>query len=67
VKLATEMASTSKSEDLADVTDEDLEMDRNLLSQLTDLAANVEQLSAENRVRFTAAEAYTDLVEETHR
>ena len=27
-----------------------------------DLAAKVEQLSAENRVRFTAAEAYTDLV-----
>ncbi|WP_305017084.1 DUF3422 family protein [Mycobacterium tuberculosis] len=32
------------------------------MSQLTDLAARVEQLSAENRVRFTAAEAYTDLV-----
>ncbi|HEX4842373.1 MAG TPA: DUF3422 domain-containing protein, partial [Limnobacter sp.] len=62
VRLATEMAATSKSEDLAEVTAEDLEMDRNLLSQLTDLAARVEQLSAENRVRFTAAEAYTDLV-----
>ena len=57
VKLATEMAATSKSEHLANVTAEDLEMDRNLLSQLTDLSAKVEQLSAENRVRFTAAEA----------
>lgn len=62
VTLATEMAATSKSENLRDVTAEDLELDRQLLSQLTDLAARVEQLSAENRVRFTAAEAYTDLV-----
>ncbi len=62
VKLATEMAATSKAQDMADVTSEDLELDRRLLSQLTDLAAKVEQLSAENRVRFTAAEAYTDLV-----
>jgi uncharacterized membrane-anchored protein len=62
VKLATEMAATSKAQDMADVTAEDLELDRRLLSQLTDLAAKVEQLSAENRVRFTAAEAYTDLV-----
>ena len=62
VKLATEMAETSKTEDLAEVTSEDVELDRKLLSQLTDLAARVEQLSAENRVRFTAAEAYTDLV-----
>lgn len=62
VRLATKMAETSQGEDLAEVTAEDLELDRNLLSQLTDLAAKVEQLSAENRVRFTAAEAYTDLV-----
>ncbi|HEY1058500.1 MAG TPA: DUF3422 domain-containing protein [Limnobacter sp.] len=62
VELASEMAATSKSEHLQAVTAEDLEMDRRLLSQLTDLAAKVEKLSAENRVRFTAAEAYTDLV-----
>ncbi|MFN4329929.1 MAG: DUF3422 family protein [Limnobacter sp.] len=62
VRLASEMAATSKAENLESVTAEDLEMDRQLLSQLTDLAAKVEQLSAENRVRFTAAEAYSDLV-----
>lgn len=62
VDLATEMAATSSSEALANVTAEDLETDRRLLSQLTDLAAKIEELSAHNRMRFTAAEAYTDLV-----
>ncbi|WP_288105717.1 DUF3422 domain-containing protein [Limnobacter sp.] len=62
VRLATDMSNTSKPEVFLTVTAEDLEMDRQLLSQLTDLAAKVEQLSAENRMRFTAAEAYTDLV-----
>lgn len=62
VDLASEMAATSSSEALAQVTAEDLETDRHLLSNLTDLAAKIEELSAQNRMRFTAAEAYTDLV-----
>ncbi|MDH4394984.1 MAG: DUF3422 domain-containing protein [Limnobacter sp.] len=62
VDLASKMAATSSGDNLAEVTAKDLELDRELLSKLTDLAANVEELSAQNRMRFTAAEAYTDLV-----
>ncbi|MDX1669392.1 MAG: DUF3422 domain-containing protein [Limnobacter sp.] len=63
VELASEMAATSGAEKLANVTAEDLETDRRLLSHLTDLSSKIEELSAQNRMRFTAAEAYTDLVE----
>lgn len=62
VDIATEVAASSSGQALAQVTAENLKTDRKLLSNLTDLAAKIEELSAQNRMRFTAAEAYTDLV-----
>ncbi len=62
VEMTREIASQSESADALSAKD-GLETDRRLLGRLTDLAADVENISNQTRVRFTAAEAYFDLVQ----
>jgi len=63
VVITNEMAKRSKTENLLAQGSQGLELDAQLLGELTHLAASVEDLSAETRVRFTAAAAYHDLVD----
>ena len=62
VEMTQEIASESENPHSLQA-DDGLETDRRLLGRLTDLAADVENTSAQTRVRFTAAEAYFDLVQ----
>lgn len=63
VRITSEMAKRNDEYPLESARDAELEVDARLLTGLTNLASDVEDLSAATRVRFTAAAAYHDLVD----
>jgi uncharacterized membrane-anchored protein len=63
VRLTNDMAQRTNEQQLQQAQPDALALDAALLTQLTELAARVEDLSAATRVRFTAAAAYHDLVD----
>lgn len=63
VRITNELAKRNDEHPLERAREAELEVDARLLTGLTNLAADVEDLSAGTRVRFTAAAAYHDLVD----
>lgn len=63
VRITNDLATRTDEAQLRQAAGDALALDATLLSQLTQLAAQVEDLSAATRVRFTAAAAYHDLVD----
>ncbi len=63
VRITSEMAKRNDEYPLESAREAELEVDARLLTGLTNLASDVEDLSAATRVRFTAAAAYHDLVD----